>query len=168
MRGPKTKRRRWGATIGLFLLACIFGAGIAGQHVWRNQVAFSQDPYLRPALIWVCEQLDCSIEPYINLPAIVSSNLSVRSHPERADAIMVNVQMRNTAPFEQAFPIMVLSFNTASDDLIALREFHPNEYLNPGLRDINLMPVMNPVQIDLALIDPGPDAVNYTLAFRLP
>jgi hypothetical protein len=28
--------------------------------------------------------------------------------------------------------------------------------------------VMAPVQIDLALMDPGNDAVNYTLAFRQP
>ncbi|HCI87376.1 MAG TPA: hypothetical protein DHV53_01880 [Gammaproteobacteria bacterium] len=81
---------------------------------------------------------------------------------------MVNIEMRNTAPFEQPFPIMVLGFNTASNDLVALREFKPEEYLDSGLRDITQMPVMAPVQIDLALMDPGNDAVNYTLAFRQP
>jgi len=63
---------------------------------------------------------------------------------------------------------MVLGFNTASNDLVALREFTPEEYLDSGLRDITQMPVMAPVQIDLALMDPGNDAVNYTLAFRQP
>jgi hypothetical protein len=63
---------------------------------------------------------------------------------------------------------MVLGFNTASNDLVALREFKPEEYLDSGLRDIMQMPVMAPVQIDLALMDPGNDAVNYTLAFRQP
>jgi hypothetical protein len=160
--------RRWGATLSLALLACLLGTGMAAQYLWRHNAVFSQEPMLRPLFASACQILGCGLEPYSNLSAIVSSNLSVRSHPERADAIMVNVEMRNTAPFEQPFPIMVLGFNTASNDLVALREFTPEEYLDSGLRDITQMPVMAPVQIDLALMDPGNDAVNYTLAFRQP
>ncbi|RPG44681.1 MAG: DUF3426 domain-containing protein [Gammaproteobacteria bacterium TMED163] len=160
--------RRWRATLGLALLACLMGTGMAAQFLWRHNAVFSQEPMLRPLFASACQILGCGLEPYSNLSAIVSSNLSVRSHPERADAIMVNVEMRNTAHFEQPFPIMVLGFNTASNDLVALREFKPEEYLNSGLRDITQMPVMAPVQIDLALMDPGNDAVNYTLAFRQP
>jgi len=160
--------RRWGATLGLSLLACSLGTGMAAQFLWRHNAVFSQEPMLRPLFASACQILGCGLEPYSNLSAIVSSNLSVRSHPERADAIMVNIEMRNTAPFEQPFPIMVLGFNTASNDLVALREFKPEEYLDSGLRDITQMPVMAPVQIDLALMDPGNDAVNYTLAFRQP
>ena len=160
--------RRWGATLGLALLTCLLGAGMAAQYLWRHNAAFSQEPKLRPLFASACQILGCSLEPYSDPSSIVSSNLAVRSHPERADAIMVNVEMRNTAPLEQSFPIMVLGFNTANNDLIALREFTPEEYLDSGLRHITQMPVMIPVQIDLALMDPGNDAVNYTLAFRHP
>jgi len=160
--------RRWGATLGLALLACLLATGMAAQYLWRHNAVFSQEPMLRPLFASACQILGCGLEPYSNLSAIVSFNLSVRSHPERADAIMVNVEMRNTAPFEQPFPIMVLGFNTASNGLVALREFTPEEYLDSGLRDITQMPVRAPVQIDLALMDPGNDAVNYTLAFRQP
>jgi len=52
--------------------------------------------------------------------------------------------------------------------VIALREFSPSEYLDTGLRSIQSMPPMTPVQIGLAIMDPGPEAVNYTLAFRWP
>lgn len=160
--------RRWGATLGLALLACLLGVSIAGQYLWRHNTVYSQQPMLRPLFVTTCQVFGCTLPPYRNLAAIVSSNLSVRSHPERTDAIMINVEMRNTAPFEQPFPIMVLGFNTASNDLIALREFTPEEYLAVGLQGVTQMPVMAPVQVDLALMDPGDDAVNYTLAFRLP
>ena len=75
---------------------------------------------------------------------------------------------RNLFTVNKAFPILVLSFNTVNNDIVALREFAPTEYLDVGLRAMTMMPVMSPVQINLELVDPGPDAVNYTIAFRRP
>ena len=63
---------------------------------------------------------------------------------------------------------MVLSFNSVSNDIIALREFSSSEYLDSELTDLALMPAMSPVQVNLDLINPGPGIANYTLAFRLP
>ncbi len=159
---------RWGRTLTLLLAAGLLGMSLAGQHLWRNQENYSQQIRWRPLLEWVCAKRGCSLPLYRDLLAIESSNLSVRSHPSRADAVMVQVQMRNTAPFEQAFPVMIVSFNTVNNEPIALREFSPMEYLQSVLPESATMPVMAPVQINLALMDPGEDAVNYTLAFRRP
>ena len=159
---------RWGRILTLLLSAVLLGMSLAGQHLWRNQEFFSQQARWRPLLEWVCADRGCDLPLYEDLPAIEPSNLSVRSHPNRADAIMVQVQIRNTAPFEQAFPVMIVGFNTADNELIALREFSPAEYLQGELPESATMPVMAPVPINLPLIDPGEDAVNYTLAFRRP
>jgi hypothetical protein len=64
--------------------------------------------------------------------------------------------------------VMILSFNSATNGVIALREFAPEEYLDPALRQFSQMPPNTPVQVELDIIDPGPFAVNYTLAFRRP
>lgn len=159
---------RWGRTLTLLLSAVLLGMSLAGQHLWRNQEFYSQQARWRPLLEWVCADRGCDLPLYEDLPAIEPSNLSVRSHPNRADAIMVQVQIRNTAPFEQAFPVMIVGFNTADNELIALREFSPAEYLQGELTESATMPVMAPVPINLSLMDPGEDAVNYTLAFRRP
>ena len=159
---------RWGRTLTLLLSAGLLGMSLAGQHLWRNQEFYSQQARWRPLLEWVCADRGCDLPLYEDLPAIEPSNLSVRSHPNRADAIMVQVQIRNTAPFEQAFPVMIVGFNTADNELIALREFSPAEYLQGELPESATMPVMAPVPINLPLMDPGEDAVNYTLAFRRP
>ena len=159
---------RWGRTLTLLLSAGLLGISLTGQHLWRNQEHYSQHVRWRPLLEWVCANRGCDLPLYEDLPAIEPSNLFVRSHPNRADAIMVQVQIRNTAPFEQAFPVMIVSFNTADNDLIALREFSPAEYLQGTLRESATMPVMAPVPINLELMDPGEDAVNYTMAFRHP
>ena len=159
---------RWGRTLTLLVSAGLLGMSLAGQHLWRNQEYYSQQARWRPLLEWVCANRGCDLPLYEDLPAIEPSNLSVRSHPNRADAIMVQVQIRNTAPFEQAFPVMIVGFNTADNELIALREFSPAEYLQGELPESATMPVMAPVPINLSLMDPGEDAVNYTLAFRRP
>ena len=159
---------RWGGTLTLLLTAGLLGMSIVGQHLWRNQEHYSQQVRWRPLLEWVCANRGCDLPLYEDLPAIEPSDLFVRNHPNRADAIMIQVQIRNTAPFEQAFPVMIVGFNTADNDLIALREFSPAEYLQGELPESATMPVMAPVPINLALMDPGEDAVNYTLAFRRP
>lgn len=160
--------RSWGRNIVLSILCLILGATLAGQYAWREIDRYAQEPLARTVFQWLCTEIGCTLPAYSNIDAIVSSNLTVRSHPERQDALIVAVEMRNTAQFPQAFPVMVLSFNSAGNQLLALREFFPEEYLDPGLRDVTLMPVMSPVQVSIEIIDPGGDAVNYTMAFRLP
>lgn len=159
---------RWGQRIALSCIVLLLGGLLAAQYLWRSMEVYSQRAQLRPFLEFSCNWLNCELPPYSDIAAIRSDNLSVRSHPELANGLMVNTTIRNTAAFPQAFPIMVLSFNSTSNNIIALREFAPQEYLEPALQSFSSMPVMTPVQIDLEIIDPGPDAVNYTLAFRLP
>ncbi len=160
--------RSWGRRIGLLLIILLFSATLVAQYAWYNQDRFSVDARYRNVFSFVCEQLACELPDYSEIAAIQSDNLTVRSHPNREDGLMVTVEIRNTANFEQRFPILILSFNNSNNDTIALREFAPEEYLDPGLREFEFMPVISPVQITIPIIDPGPDAVNYTLAFRSP
>lgn len=164
-----TKRDiRWLPRIAYALVTIMLAGMIAAQFLWQRMQPFSQIAQLRPLYEWVCERTGCELPEYSNIDAIRSGGLAVRSHPELDNGLAVNITFRNGAAFPQAFPILILSFNTPNNDIVALREFAPNEYLDPGLQAMTLMPVMQPVQVNLELIDPGPDAVNYTLAFRRP
>ena len=141
---------------------------LGSQYFLQNMDAFSQNDRVRRLYEYACTFSSCDLPDYSNINAIQSDRLTVRSHPELENGLTVNIEFRNTATFPQAFPVMVLSFNSASNEIVALREFSPEEYLDPGLRDVAIMPSMSPVQVSLEIIDPGPGAVNYTLAFRLP
>ena len=98
---------RWGRILTLLLSAVLLGMSLAGQHLWRNQEFFSQQARWRPLLEWVCADRGCDL-PLYEIYRQSNLQFSVRSHPNRADAIMVQVQIRNTAPFEQAFPVMIV------------------------------------------------------------
>lgn len=162
------KRRHWGTTAALGFVSLLLFAALAGQYFWWNLPLYSQLERFRPAYLFACNYLSCQLPPYSNIDAIVSDELNIRSHPEQDNALAVNISFRNTADFAQRFPVLILSFNSSQNEIIALREFAPSEYLDPSLQRFREMPPGSPVQIELAIMDPGPFAVNYTLAFRNP
>ena len=157
---------RWGRRLLQTLGCLLLGALLAAQLLWQQLPQYSQLPRLRPLYAAACQFLECTLPPFTDLTAIRSDNLQVRSHPTRTDALSVSLSFRNTAAFPQPFPILILSFNSVTNAVIALREFAPEEYLDEGLRDVTEMPVMSPVQVDIEIMDPGADALNYTVAFR--
>jgi predicted Zn finger-like uncharacterized protein len=161
---PKSLRRQLTWTV----LALFAGMLLAGQYLWREMDLYSQNTTIRPAYEFACQWLDCDLPVYNDLQAISATSLAVRSHPDEANALRVNIEFQNFAPFAQRFPVLVLSFNAADNSVIALREFAAAEYLPEQLRDRSLMPAQTPLQVNLNIIDPGDDAVNYTLAFRNP
>lgn len=162
------KESRLLRTTLLFLSIVLLGGLLSSQYLWQRMELYSQLPQLRPLYEVTCSYLDCTLPDYANIDSIRSENLAVQTHPTFANGLMVNTVIRNTAAFEQPFPILILSFNSAQNNVIALREFTSAEYLGPGLNSIQAMPAMTPVQIGLAIMDPGSEAVNYTLAFRWP
>jgi hypothetical protein len=152
----------------LFLSILLLGGLLSSQYLWQRMELYSQLPQLRPLYEVACTYLNCALPQYADIDSIRSENLTVQTHPTLANGLMVNTVIRNSAEFEQPFPILVLSFNSVENSVIALREFTSAEYLDPGLRSTQAMPAKTPVQIRLAIMDPGPEAVNYTLAFRWP
>jgi predicted Zn finger-like uncharacterized protein len=152
----------------LFLSILLLGGLLSSQYLWQRMELYSQLPQLRPLYEVACTYLNCALPQYADIDSIRSENLTVQTHPTLANGLMVNTVIRNSAEFEQPFPILVLSFNSVENSVIALREFTSAEYLDPGLRSTQAMPAETPVQIRLAIMDPGPEAVNYTLAFRWP
>lgn len=152
----------------LFLSSLLLGGLLSSQYLWQRMELYSQLPQLRPLYEIACNYLNCALPQYADINLIRSENLTVQTHPSFANGLMVNTVIRNTAAFEQPFPILILSFNSVENSVIALREFTSAEYLAPALHSIKTMPSKTPVQIGLAIMDPGPEATNYTLAFRWP
>jgi hypothetical protein len=97
----------------------------------------------------------------------VSEQLLVRSHPRYAQALEVNLVFRNDADAAQPFPAIELGFHDTGNRLVANRLFQPGEYLPAELRTSD-MPAHSSIQVTLEMVDPGSDAVNYTLVFREP
>ncbi len=162
------QRRNWGSLIGQAALALLLITGLAAQYLWRHLPIYSRLETLRPGYALVCARVGCELPAYSNIDAIRSDNTALREHPDEADAYLLVTQFRNAAPFPQRFPVLALRFTSLDGRSVAMREFAPAEYLDPGLLSLELMPPDSTVQAELELLDPGPEAVGYQVSFRSP
>ena len=156
---PQHRRVRWIiAALALSLL-------LLGQFAWFNLPVLSLNPALRGAYATMCQLLDCTLPPQVNIQAIRSLELVVRSHPNHQDVLQVDTVIINEASHTQPFPDLQLTFTDINGRVVANRTFTPPEYLAGELAGSLVMPKAQPVRLGLEIIDPGEEAVNYQLKF---
>lgn len=158
---PKRHRRvpTWLWALGALLLAL----GLAVQTAYFRFDTLSKREPWRQLYAAACPALGCRLPAQVDIAAIQTSNLVVRSHPQTANALMVEAVLLNRAPFDQPFPTLQLRFTDLKNAPVASRRFAPVDYLKGELSGRKLMPAGNPVHIALEIVDPGPEAVNYEL-----
>ncbi len=145
------------------LLALLLAAGIVAQLAYYRFDSLSKRQPWRDLYTLVCPLLDCELPPLLDLQAIRTSNLVVRSHPQIQGALVVDAVLLNTAPFDQPFPSLLLSFSDLKNNPVASRLFAPRDYLQGELAGRKQMPSGSPVHIAIEIVDPGSEAVNYEL-----
>ena len=166
---PAPPAKRWRQAfkaVGLVSAALLLCLTLAAQILWAQRDRYQHQPKLYPIFTAACELLECSVPAFADIAALRGEELSVEAG--ETNSLIVSFRLLNEAPLPQAPPVLILSFTTPSQRSVALREFAPADYL-PASRDPQrALNSGEGVDISLALVDPGPDAVNYTLAFRAP
>lgn len=158
----------WGRWLGWGMLNLLAAGALVAQYsIYHFDELARQDQY-RPWFESICPQLGCNLPPKVDVELIKSSNLVVRSHPEFAGALVVDAILYNRASFPQPFPLLELRFSDMNNKLLANRRFKPGEYLSGELAGRTEMPPQTPIHISLDILDPGQEAVNYSLTFQSP
>ena len=141
-------------------------AALAAQYLWANRNLYQHSPALYPLFASGCALFNCSIPPFSDISAFRGEALTVVSGPVGSNSLVVSFVLTNSAPLAQTAPVLILSFDTAAQRSVALREFAPVDYFPASTDPIKALSAGERVTIRLELIDPGADAVNYTVAFR--
>ncbi|GAA0844316.1 hypothetical protein GCM10009113_15590 [Marinobacter szutsaonensis] len=159
-RGGKARTILW----SLIVLALI--GVLAAQVTWFQFDRLSAIPELRPFYEKGCELAGCELKPLVNVDAIQSRKLVVRTDPENRGQLLVDAVIINRADFGQPFPAIALTFSNLNGDVVAQSVFTPDEYLAGEAQELDDMPTDTPLRIAISIRDPGRDAVNYNLDFR--
>ncbi|MFB2704678.1 DUF3426 domain-containing protein [Marinobacter shengliensis] len=158
-------RSRLRTALWTLVVVALLGALVA-QVTWFQFDRLSAIPQLRPFYEKGCELAGCQLKPLINVEAIQSRKLVVRTDPDNRTQLIVDAVIINRATFEQPFPAIALTFSNLNGDVVAQSTFTPAEYLAGEAESLSAMPSETPVRIAISIRDPGRDAVNYNLSFR--
>ena len=161
-------RKPWGRWLGWGLLNLLVATALVGQHIHYNFEELARQDQYRPWFEQFCPLIGCTLPSKVDITQIKSSNLVVRSHPEFSGALVVDAILYNRAPFAQPFPLLEMRFADINGRLLASRRFKPSEYLAGELAGQAEMPPQTPIHVSLDILDPGSQAVNYSLSFHSP
>ena len=161
----RPERRTWPWAMAALLLLLISIAQAA--YFFRVDLA-ARLPGLKPALVSYCQLLKCTVPLPQNtdLMSIESSNLE--ADPAHENLIVLNVLLRNRAPYSQAFPNLELTLNDTRDNALARRVFRPADYL-PQLESetLGLLP-QHEISVRLYLETADLRPTGYRLALLYP
>lgn len=161
-------KKTWGRKVIWLLINLAALAALSGQYISYHFAELARQDRYRPWFAELCPNLGCTLPSKVEISLIKSSNLVVRSHPDFGGALVVDAILYNRAAFSQPFPLLELRFADASGKLLASRRFKPSEYLAGELAGEDEMPPQTPIHIALDILDPGTEAVNYSLNFHSP
>lgn len=147
------------------IILAVLGVVIS-QLAWVQFDRFSKIPQLRPFYEQACELVGCELPPLIDMSAIDSRKLVVRTNPANRNELVVDAVIINRAAFAQPFPAIVLTFADLNGQVVTKRVFSPADYLADGGAQLREMSPEAPIRIAIAIKDPGQSAVSYNIDFR--
>lgn len=155
-------RRRTRAPLWQTLLMLLLLLLLVAQLAWWQRARLPGIPLLSAA----CAVIDCRVPPKRapELYQVVERNLSIS--PDQAHALRLQLVLRNTAPFAQPLPRLVISLFSNSGQLLIRRTLQPAQYLFPAPAPNQMIAANTLLHVKLLFEDPGVRADNFTLDFR--
>ena len=150
----------------MIILGClVLLVVLIAQAAWFHYEKLVQYPIAKTGFEMACEQIGCTLPELVDLNAIKSNNLVVRSHPITPNSLIIDVVLTNEASFDQDYPRLALYFSDINGKTVAQQIVPPNQYLNDKALEKALMPRNKPIHVSLEIEDPGKRAVNYKIRF---
>ncbi|MFT4677171.1 MAG: hypothetical protein ACI831_001165 [Candidatus Azotimanducaceae bacterium] len=148
---------RWLA--GSIVLSLVLGV----QYFWFNRDILALDTRFRSYYLSVCNVANCELPDFLDAETLSTTDLIIRSHPSINNGLIVNAILRNEAPYRQRFPSLKLRFADLNGNTLAQRTFPPDLYLAGELTGMHYIPAVTEVRLSLDIVDPGPNAVSYSM-----
>lgn len=155
--GSVPQPRRWPwlvASISLTLL-------LMAQAVHHARAALARHPSIGPQLGKLYTALGHPLEPQWQLQAYSIKQWGIVSDPQEPGTLRVRASVTNSAGFAQPYPLLQLSLEDRFGGQVGTRNFKPEEYLSSQGLATRLLGAGEAANIDLAIVDPGQEAVGF-------
>lgn len=144
-----------------------FSAVLLGQLAYfRSSQLVDKIPTLQPMVEKFCTTVPCIYSGPRDVSQIKLVSRDIRLHRKVDNALLISATFINRASFKQPYPDITISLSDLSGAMVAQRRFKPAEYLGRLNSPFLLMSSGKPVHIELEVVDPGKDAVNFEFTFQ--
>jgi len=133
--------------------------------LFKNTALANGFPMLQPLLSSLCNKLPCRYTGNHNSKQIKIISRDVRLHPKIKGALLISATIKNQANYSQPYPTILLKFTDLTGATVAQRYFPPSAYLGLLNKPFALMPSKKPIQLNIEILDPGSDAINFQFFF---
>ncbi len=155
---PAHPFRRAAWALGTVLMAL----ALLAQLVDADRVALSRNLVLGSSLRALYAALGRPIPAASSVTAWNVASLNVTSDPQAPGALSITGSLENHADYTQAWPELRVVLSDQSGEPLRSRDFKPAEYLPPNQSNVQL-PGGQAVRFRMDIVDPGPDAVGFSL-----
>jgi predicted Zn finger-like uncharacterized protein len=138
---------------------------LSGQLLWHFRDSLVNHQAGRHTLNLICSVAGCQVPIRRDLERIAITGRNLSTHPEKPDALQLQLSLVNTAAYEQPFPQLTLSLFNDEGRLIARRTFTTDQYLPQDYIRRPVMPKGQPVLIQIDLVDPGNEVTGFSFDF---
>jgi predicted Zn finger-like uncharacterized protein len=154
-RRPATTAAWWA---GIALLALLLGA----QLVNADREELGRNLVLGPSLTALYAALGHPLSQDESVSDWEVSGLNVTTDPETPGALSITGALNNGAGFTQPWPLLRVVLTDRYGGTLRARDFKPDEYL-PGNQPNVRLAAGQASRFRLDIVDPGADAVGFTL-----
>lgn len=133
------------------------------QLLYSGRNWLAQQPLTANFTQQACEILGCTFTVPRDVRKVSLLSRNVYSHPNTPDVLTISAVIQNDASFRQPYPLIEISFLNSENQVVALRRFTPEEYIQNFSQE--LMSIGIPKELVLNISDPGQEAVRFRFRF---
>lgn len=149
------------------LLASLLGLLVLGLYGYQNRSNLADNPIARPLVQAWCMLAKCELPARLDSEQLRLISKNMYSNPDRPDALVINVVLKNTAKFDQRYPVLQVRLSDLTGTVVAERAFTANDYLK--IREGAQIPTISAgssVDISFDILDPGQNARSFVILLR--
>jgi predicted Zn finger-like uncharacterized protein len=156
-RKVKLLSQRWA------LASAALGVLLAIQLINFNRDALARSPVFGSAIGTIYRGLGVKLSPHWDLTAYELRQWGAAAEPGDSGTLRVRASVFNSAKHAQPYPLLRLTLHDRFGGRVGLRDLEPREYLHVVPAGNELLGAGQRVDADIAIVDPGKDAVGFEI-----
>jgi predicted Zn finger-like uncharacterized protein len=148
---------RWlagSAVLGLLLIV---------QLVHANRQSLVRSPVFGPAVGAIYATLGSELSPAWDVDAYELRQWGAAADPDSSGTLRVRASLLNGADHAQPFPLLRLTLQDRFGSEVGSRALEPREYLHSAPASNELLGAGERIDAEIAIVDPGKDAVGFEI-----